>query len=264
MTPIVLQHGLFGFAAVGIGPLKLTYFNRIDRALAERGHPLIVPRVHPTGTIARRAAALKRSILDGLGSMGRAGERVIVIAHSMGGLDARYMISRLGMDRRVAALVTVCTPHRGSAYADWCLEHLGRRLKGMELVNLLALDARAVRDLSTGACTRFNETYPDIPAVRYFSISAQRAWRRVPPVFLHSHKVVHDAEGPNDGIVSVRSAAWGEHLGTWPCDHLHAVNKRLLPELHDRTGYVTPRYLAVIDHLCAEGLCDSHPAGRRA
>ena len=53
--------------------------------------------------------------------MGREKDRVVIIAHSMGGLDARYMISRLGMDDRVTALVTITTPHRGSPYADWCL-----------------------------------------------------------------------------------------------------------------------------------------------
>src|SRR5436853_7430477 len=113
MTPMVLQHGLFGFSDIGVGKLKLTYFNRIDRALAARGHPLIVPRVHPTGTIAKRAAMMKRSILKALDERAGPAERVVVFAHSMGGLDARYMISRLGMEDRGTALVTVFTPHRG-------------------------------------------------------------------------------------------------------------------------------------------------------
>ena len=134
MTPIVLQHGLFGFTDIGVGKLKLTYFNRIDRALAARGHPLIIPRVHPTGTIAKRAAMMKRAILRTLDELDTPSARVVIFAHSMGGLDARYLISRLDMHERVAALVTVCTPHRGSAYADWCLQNVGRKLGGMKLV----------------------------------------------------------------------------------------------------------------------------------
>lgn len=243
LPPIVLQHGLFGFSNVGVGKFKLTYFNRIDRAMAARGHALIIPRVHPTSTIAKRAAAMKRAIVS------QTNERVIVIAHSMGGLDARYMISRLGMEDRVAALVTVCTPHRGSPYADWCLKNLGKRLGAMKLARLLALDVRALEDLTTDRCARFNEKYPNAPGVKYISVSAARPWHRIAPWLLPSFKIVHDIEGPNDGLVSITSATWGEHAGTWSADHLHAINKRLLPEIHHRTGDVTPKYLAILDSL---------------
>jgi triacylglycerol lipase len=246
MSPIVLQHGLFGFTDIGVGNLKLTYFNRIDRAIIARGHELIVPRCHPTGSIAKRAAMMKRAILAAAPQ-----QKVIIFAHSMGGLDARYMISRLGMDDRVEALVTVCTPHRGSAYANWCLENLGRRLGGLKLMKLLGLDVRAVRDLTTDACARFNEKHPDAPGVKYFSIAAEREWKRLSPIFLHSAKIVEAVDGPNDGIVSVASAKWGEHLETWPCDHLHAINKRVLPEFHRKTGDMTPKYLAILDRLVA-------------
>ena len=37
--------------------------------------------------------------------------RVNIIAHSMGGLDARYMVSRLGMDDRVEALIAIAHPN---------------------------------------------------------------------------------------------------------------------------------------------------------
>jgi triacylglycerol esterase/lipase EstA (alpha/beta hydrolase family) len=30
------------------------------------------------------------------------------------------MVSRLGMDEHIAAVVTIATPHRGSALADFC------------------------------------------------------------------------------------------------------------------------------------------------
>ena len=244
MTPIVLQHGLFGFSDIGVGKLKLTYFNRIDRAIAARGHPLIIPRVHPTGSIAKRAAMLKREIVSKVLDK----QRVVIFAHSMGGLDARYMISRLGMEDRVAALVTVCT--------DWCLANLGKRLGGLKLMNLLGLDVRAITDLTTEKCASFNDKYPDAPEVKYFSISANRSWHRVPPFLLPSYKIIHDVEGANDGLVSVSSATWGQHLESWPCDHWHAINKRILPEIHHKTGDVTPKYLKVLDGLVECGLCE--------
>ncbi|WP_428937592.1 esterase/lipase family protein [Fontivita pretiosa] len=254
MVPIVLQHGLFGFGQFELAKLKLSYFRRIDDALLERGHPLIVSRVHPTGPIRLRAAQLKRTILQQIEAR-RIEQRVVIIAHSMGGLDARYMVSRLGMASHVAAIVTVCTPHRGSPYADWCLKNLGKRLGGLKVMNLLGLDVRAVSDLSVESCARFNECVPDHPDVRYYSISAARPWHHVPPFLLHSHRLIYDREGDNDGLVSVASARWGQHLETWPADHLHVINKRLVPEIKNRTGDIVPYYLRALDRiLVSDGL----------
>src|SRR5436190_2030589 len=81
------------------------------------------------------------------------------------------------------------------------------------------LDVAGVRDLTTDACARFNEQIPDVPGVKYFSVSAAREWPRVAPFVLHSHKVISEVEGENDGLVSVRSATWGQHLCTWRADH---------------------------------------------
>lgn len=250
MLPIVLHHGLFGFGNFELGRIKLSYFSGIDRALAARGHPLIVSRVHPTAGIATRARQLKETILRQLEiQKSPRDQRVIVIAHSLGGLDARYMIRRLGMDDRVAALLTITSPHRGSAYADWCIKHIGQRLGGLQLMNFLGLDVQAINDLTRESCRRFNDEIDDSPNVKYFSVSAARPWRRVPAFALHSHKVIAEIEGDNDGLVSVQSSTWGQHLGVWPADHWHTINKRFVVELKDPTGDITPRYLAAFEQI---------------
>jgi triacylglycerol lipase len=252
LTPIVLQHGLFGFDEIRIGKLRYGYFNGIDRAIEARGHPLVISKVHPTSSIEMRAKQLKETIDQRLsGYVGK----VVILAHSMGGLDARYMISKLGMDDRVSALVTISTPHRGSPYADWCLKNLGQKLGGLKIAEFLGLNIQAMNDLTTDSCARFNEKIADVRGVRYFSISAARHWHLIPPWLLHAHKVVYDAEGDNDGVVSVKSATWGEHLETWAADHLHAINRRLMIEIKNPTGDITPKYLAVLDRLSGEGLC---------
>ena len=64
MTPIVLQHGLFGFSDFKLGKLKLSYFNGIDDAIAQRGHPLILSRVHPTSSIELAPASLRLRFLS--------------------------------------------------------------------------------------------------------------------------------------------------------------------------------------------------------
>ncbi|MDB5318839.1 MAG: thioesterase, partial [Phycisphaerales bacterium] len=218
--PVILHHGLFGYDSVGVGKFRWAYFQGIDKALRRAGHPVIVTKVHPTGGIAKRAAQLKEAIEKGLAELNGSGQgKMLIVGHSMGGLDARYMIHQLGMADRVAALLTITTPHRGSPYADWCVRHVGKRLHGFELMDVLGLDVSAANDLTTESCARFNEQITDVPGVGYFSISAAREWPKVAPFVLHSHKVVSEAEGENDGLVSVRSSTWGTHLGTWRADH---------------------------------------------
>jgi triacylglycerol lipase len=36
--------------------------------------------------------------------------------------------------------------------------------------------------------------------------------------------IVAEAEGPNDGIVSIASARWGEACDVWEADHMNLVN----------------------------------------
>jgi len=249
VLPVVLHHGLMGFGDISVGPIKIPYFRGIDRALRERGHGLIISRVHPTGSIERRARELKANIERGLEQTDGNEDRVIVIAHSMGGLDARYMIAKLGMHDRVAALLTITSPHRGSPYADWCLENLGRRLGGLKLIKCLGLDMEAIADLTTESCRKFNRRIKNVPGVLYFSVSAARPWHRVPPWAMHSHKVIAGAEGENDGLVSVKSSTWGEHLGVWPTDHWHAVNHKMIVEIKQPTGSVLPYYMKAIDRV---------------
>lgn len=246
--PIVLHHGLFGYQSIGLGRLRWAYFQGIDKALQKAGHPVIITRVHPTGGIPRRAQELRQSIessLDSLGFNGRT--KVLIVAHSLGGLDARFMIHQLGMADRVAGLLTITSPHRGSPYADWCARHLGKRLGGFELMEMLGLDVQGIRDLTTQACAEFNQRITDVPGVQYFSVTAAREWRKVAPWVLHSHRVVFDAEGDNDGLVSVRSGTWGTHLCTWAADHFHTINKRFVLEFRNRTGNIAPYYLKAIE-----------------
>ena len=91
------------------------------RAAGNRVH---CARLSPTAGIVHRAGQL-RDYLNQVSPI----EPVHIIAHSMGGLDARYMISRLDMADRVLSLTTIATPHRGSPFADWGTRRLGRLVK---------------------------------------------------------------------------------------------------------------------------------------
>ena len=253
MFPVVLHHGLFGTGDVRVGPVTISYFRGIDRAIAGRGHPLIVTKVHPSSSVANRAMQLKANVLRSLSATGRTGQKVILIGHSMGGLDARYAVAKLGLAEHVAAVVTVTTPHRGSPFADWAVRNVMDRLGVGRVLNLLHLDVGAIADLTTDRCAAFNDRVADVPGIRYFSVSASRPWHRMPPFALHSHAVIRAAEGENDGLVSVRSSAWGTHLGTWPADHWHTINRRYLPEISaEPTGNIIPYWLRLLDRVTAD------------
>jgi len=70
----------------------------------------------------------------------------------------------------------------------------------------------------------FNETTPNRPDIKYFSFGAnfQPTWGSV---FRTSHDIIESKEGPNDGLVSVSSAMWGEYEGTLRnVNHLEIIN----------------------------------------
>src|SRR4051794_7951025 len=87
------------------------------RGLREAFPGALFPAVSPTASIDRRAAALGDAIAAAFPS-----GPIHVIAHSMGGLDARAVLARnlrgLAEPGRITVLSTVSTPHRGSPIAD--------------------------------------------------------------------------------------------------------------------------------------------------
>jgi triacylglycerol lipase len=245
MQPVVLHHGLFGRGNVAMGPFKLRAFRGIDQAIIAAGHPLIVTTVHPTSSVQHRASQLKNSILSNLADLRLTGQKVILMAHSMGGLDARYAVAKLGLDQHVSAVVTVTTPHRGSPFANWMLHHLGR-IGILRMADRLGFDLSAGPDLTTEGCAAFNESVSDVPGVRYVSVSARRPWSKMPPFALHAHSVISALEGDNDGLVSVQSSTWGEHRGVWEADHWHAINRRYRPEFSRPMGDITPHWMELL------------------
>lgn len=54
------------------------------------------------------------------------GKDLNILAHSMGGLDARYLLSNIKpQSYNPVSLTTICTPHRGSEFMSWCRANIG-------------------------------------------------------------------------------------------------------------------------------------------
>ena len=194
------------------------------------------------------------------------GREVNVIAHSMGGLDARYMISRLCPSPslfRVRSLTTIATPHRGSSAADMLLRDIGPDLLPLiyRLLTRLKIDYGAFSQLTTSYMREhFNPVVPNHPDVRYFSYGAS-ATPHLFSVFRISHDLMNVLEGDNDGLVSVRSSKWGQYRGTlMGATHLDLINwTNRLKVVAARLGLIEQRYnaqafyLAVAEVLAKEG-----------
>ncbi len=216
--PVVLAHGLAGFSQIGVRRLRLaTYFKDIPEHLCDLGCRVITAEVPALGTVEARARALARLIRNASPD-----EPVHVIAHSMGGLDARHMISHLGMHERVTTLVTLGAPHRGSPVADRVSDY-ARNSKLRGFLHLNRLENTALHDLRTDVCARWNERTPDAPGVRYISVAGVKPREQMIYGLRFTHDVVAAAEGVNDGLVSEASAAWGETWHHWDCDHVNLV-----------------------------------------
>jgi triacylglycerol lipase len=139
----------------------------------------------------------------------------------MGGLDARYAISRLGLAAKVVSLTTIGTPHRGTPLADVGTELLGERLGLRRLAGALRLGTEAFYALTTARMAAFNAEVPDMRGVAYGSwVAAFEAHdRALHPLLLPGYLYLARREGPNDGLVPAASQRWGEVLGTVEADH---------------------------------------------
>jgi len=247
-APIVLIHGLLGVGRVRMAGVTVTsYFPGIADCLQAAGNRVLIPNLSPTGGIEHRARQLKDFLLRESPK-----EPVHLLAHSMGGLDARYMISCLGMADHVLSLTTLGTPHRGSSFADWGVNRLARVVK--PVFDFLGLPTQGFLDVTTASCQAFNERVKDAPGVRYFSVAGRHDGSFFNPEWLLPYNIVLEAEGPNDGVVSVASASYGEKIEVWDSDHFSMVNW-LNPFTLHRIFWrdPRPRYGKLLGRLREEG-----------
>jgi len=254
--PVVLMHG-FGMLAIF---LRGGHLHDEAIYLRLRGVCAYAPNVSPYHTIPVRAAMWKSRLEKILAET--SADAVNLVAHSMGGLDARYMISKLGMSDRVASLVTMSTPHRGSPVADIVLESPERvqswlseaaNWAGSSVLDGGSADFhQAVKDLSPShVVNEFNVEVLDHEDVRYWSY-AGRAGKGtengINPLLRPQNTLIYKREGVNDGFVSVESAKWGDFLGVVEADHAEQIGIDLTPS----GSFVSTEFYAGIATKLAE------------
>ncbi len=132
----------------------------------------------------------------------------------------------------VRSLTTISTPHRGSSIASYILDRPELIRKG--LTGLADFMGRRLHDAPSDAqrsleqltpeavATDFNPGVPDHPGVRYYSWAGRAGigtHTPINPLLKLPNRVLFEAEGENDGIVSVSSATWSGFQGTIEADH---------------------------------------------
>ena len=223
--PIVLCHGVCRFDILWNQLLRvddsddpridrLHYFKGIRTMLKGRGYKVYHSRVAWAADVNTRANDLKQNVLRILNESGAA--KVNLIAHSMGGLDARHMLfnnrEQGKIHERIASLTTISTPHEGSLFADWGLEHFPLLPQAFQKIGL---DINGLKDLRTEACKRYNND-PDVQAfeakceasIQFRTYAGKQGFWGTFSLFKGPFRIIEEKEGENDGLVSVRSAQW--------------------------------------------------------
>ncbi len=214
--PIVLVHGVF------FRDRKyFNYWGRIPAELKRNGAVVFYGEQQSAAATADAAAELKENILKIIHTTGC--EKVNIIAHSKGGLESRYAVSRLGLAPWVASLTTINTPHQGCAFVDWLLEKVptcvcnwiaGRYDAALKHMGDTDPDFyAAVCDLTSHQSESFNQDTPDVPEVYYQSVgSKMKGWYSAPFPQNISYLFLHRFEKENDGLVGVHSMKWGSRF----------------------------------------------------
>lgn len=225
--PIVLVHGIARFDELRHSIIERLQLLLMDRSLAsDRTHYFRRIRSHlqehkfethysdvswasDVSVRGREMAQNIRAILDSGNH-----EKVHIIAHSMGGLDARYMLYKEDIADRVASLTTIGTPHLGTSYAVHALGQGGDLVIELFLEGL-GIDLEGFLTLTPDARNWFNDEAREAEAkndVVYHVYASSEEKARVRSFLQRSWQVVQDAEGANDGLVSVTSQLWQPEL----------------------------------------------------
>lgn len=233
--PVLLCHG-YGALAGLVKPSPL-----YDIALMMREHnvPAFAPNIVSYAKIETRAARWMRLIHKVKDMTGA--DKINIVAHSMGGLDMRYALSKLKAAPHVASLTTISTPHHGTSLAELALntpdrirdkigdflEWMGGQIGPSDDTDAIG----AARQLTRFYITKdFNPDILDNPDIPYYSYSGavgKGTNQSIKVISRYQNNHIYEQEGLNDGMVSVESAKWGEHIKTFNLSHLEQMNFRV-------------------------------------
>ena len=209
--PIVLVHGIIAHDRPG----TIKYWGRIPETLRETGAKVFFGNTDSWGDFESNAEILKTTIdniLDETKS-----EKVNIIAHSKGGLDARYLIWKYDYGDKVASLTTISTPHHGAELADFIFKQkilhtkiakkallIFGKLYGDKNPDLFTLNYQ----LTTEYMKKFNNDVLMDNRVHYQNMYTVMRNPFDDLTYFFPSLYIKKISGANDGFVSEFSARW--------------------------------------------------------
>jgi triacylglycerol lipase len=220
--PIVLVHGLG--ARNNFGPFE--YFYGLPKLLKESKNEILIVNLTAWHTIEHRAKQLKQQIETKIPE-----GKVNLVAHSMGGLDSRYLAAQLGFSERIASITSIGTPNHGSLVGDIAtgLVPSSAFATADRILKYIDSSSGAFKQITRKYCTgTFADLAPKVSGVAYYSATTaiiNPILKNSLPIFWIPHRILVQTEGDNDGFVSVESAKWGEHICTHAGDHYAQIGQ---------------------------------------
>jgi triacylglycerol esterase/lipase EstA (alpha/beta hydrolase family) len=193
-------------------------WGRIPQVFRENGIEVYFGHTDAWGDISSNAELLKAAIDSILENSSH--EKVNIIAHSKGGIDSRYFIWKYDYGDRVASLTTISTPHGGSEIADFIYRsgiiHSESTRSRLQDIGRIFGDVNpdmfnVNQNLTTGNMREFNTTVTKDPRVFYQVFYSVMNDSADDSVYSLSYSFLRTISGANDGLVSARSASWGNN-----------------------------------------------------
>jgi triacylglycerol lipase len=229
---------------------NLHYFKGVRTMLKANGFVVYHSSVSWAADVNTRAEDLKENVLGVLKKEDC--EKVNIIAHSMGGLDARHLLfndrNSDKIHEHISSVTTISTPHNGSPFADWGTDNLPHVIP---VAQKLGLDLNALMDLRTDRCREFNSN-PEVidfeneceNNIMFQSYAGRQDFWSVFDTLKLSFYIIEKEEGDNDGLVSVDSARWRDRyfkgvlentdhlneLGWWDPAQMYCMDLRFWQE----------------------------------
>lgn len=213
--PLVLVHGIIAHDRKSI----IDYWGRIPQVLTENGVRVFFGNTDAWGDYETNADLLKNSIEQILKETNS--EKVNIIAHSKGGLDTRYLIWKYDFGDKIASLTTVCTPHHGAEISELIhkqrVVHSGLASKALKTIAKLYKDTnpdlyRVNMQLTPEYMQKFNAKVvmnEQVYTQSYYSLM-RNSFDDL--MLFYTNWYIKTQNGKNDGLVSEKSAQWGNNI----------------------------------------------------
>lgn len=268
--PVFFVHGI-GFRDRKI----LNYWGNIPRLLEECGAKVFYSNHDAwanTEAAAIQIAENLKKVLDE-----NKIEKVNVIAHSKGGIDIRYAISKLGIKDNIASVTMISSPNHGSKTLDGLYKFFGEKLFKFTAVfvnfwfKILGDKEpdffKATYLLRASSMEKFNLEIKDEPSIPVQTFAGKMKGMFSDIIMSFTYFVLHFRDGDNDGMVGIESAKWGnfrgllEGNGFFGLSHVQEVDGyRTNPAIKEHEGLpegsktIRDFYLSLVHELKEKGL----------